>query len=66
MTVVGIRTRTDKSLECALGYPEACSDPGCLGYDHLPDRDDIPVWTDADELASWLDDDRVQERRADR
>lgn len=52
------------SPECALGYHEACTDPGCTHPIHLPDRDDV-VWSAEDEDAAWLWDDRRQERRAD-
>jgi len=45
-----------RSPECALGYPEACTDPTCSDPDHLPDREDD---------AAWLWDDDVQRRRAD-
>jgi hypothetical protein len=62
---MSILALSELSADCALGYPEACTDPTCAGYDHLPDRDDTPVWTDEDEMASWLDDDQRQERRGD-
>jgi len=52
-----------RSAECALGYPEACTDPQCSDPVHLPDRE---PWTEAEELASWLADDRRAVRRADR
>lgn len=51
-----------RSPECALGYPEACTDPTCSDPVHLPDRES---WTPAEELASWLEYDRRAERRAD-
>ena len=50
------------SAECANGYPEACTDPGCVADEHLPDRDD--GWTAVDEDASWLAEDAKARRRS--
>lgn len=61
-----ILAASDLSAECALDYPEACNDPGCLGYDHMPDRGDDTVWTSELDDLSWLEFDRRAERRADR
>jgi hypothetical protein len=62
---MSILALSDLSAECTLGYPEACDDPVCLNYAHMPERDDTPVWTDEDEMASWVEDDQRQERRGD-
>jgi hypothetical protein len=41
-----------RSLECALGYPEACTDPTCSDPVHLPDRDEDAAWL---EVERWPD-----------
>jgi hypothetical protein len=38
-------------------------DPECVNPVHLPDRE---PWTEAEESASWLEDDRRAEQRMDR
>jgi hypothetical protein len=43
--------------------PDLCEDPECVNPVHLPDRES---WTEAEELASWLEEDRRAERRNDR
>jgi hypothetical protein len=43
--------------------PEACQDPTCSDPVHPPERES---WTETEELASWLEEDRRAERRADR
>lgn len=61
----GIRTLTDLSIACAYGDPDACDDPRCMGYDHMPEPEDT-IWGVDDEDRSWLLADDAARRREDR